>query len=123
MTPGGTRLLDANSWLIPSGLLQNSKIENPSATVGTTNGMSAKLSRTVAQCPRFLTISQARGTAAKISRLETVSPIMNDQDTALSMLVNTAALNTRLGSVNSWATMPAIAGIITINMKNDIPTA
>jgi hypothetical protein len=47
---------------------------------------------------------------------------MNDQDTALSILVNTAAPNARVGNENNWATMPATAGIITINMKNNRPT-
>jgi hypothetical protein len=83
--------------------------------------MSARLSRIVAQFPRLLTMSQARGTPARRSRLETVKLIMNDQDTALFILVNTAALNDRLGNENNWATMPATAGIITINRKNDRP--
>jgi len=90
--------LDPNNWAIPSGLLQNSKIEKPSATVGTINGMSARLSRIVAQCPRFRTINHARGTPARMSRLDTVRPIMNDQVTALFMLFSVTALNARLGS-------------------------
>ena len=122
MTPAGTRLLDPKNCAIPSELLQNSSIENPSATVGTMKGMSARLSRIVAQFPRFLTMSQARGTPAKRSRLETVRPIMKDQDTALSILVNTSALSARLGNENNWATVPAIAGIITINRKNNSST-
>jgi hypothetical protein len=86
---------------MPSGLLQNSKIEKPKATVGTTNGISTRLSRIVAKCPRLLTMSQARGMPAKTSRLDTTSPIVKDQDIALSILVKTLALNTKLGSENS----------------------
>ena len=121
MTPAGTRLLDPKNCAIPFGLLQNSSVEKPSATVGTMKGMSARLSRIVAQLPRLLTMSQARGTPARRSRLETVRPIMNDQDTALSILVKTAALNARLGNENNWAIMPATAGIITIDRKNNSP--
>ena len=99
--PGVTRLVDPKSWAMPSGLLQNSKIENPKATVGTTNGISARLSRIVAQCPRLLTMSHARGMPAKTSRLDTTSPITKDHDIALSILVRTLALNTKLGSENN----------------------
>ena len=116
-------LLDPNSCAIPSGLLQNCKIEKPRATVGTMNGMSARLSRIVAQCPRLLTMSQARGTPARMSRLETVRPIMNDHETALSIPFNVTAFSTRLGSENIWTRIPAIEGIITISRKNDTPTA
>jgi hypothetical protein len=95
--PGGTRLVSPKSWAMPSGLLQNSNIEYPKATVGTTNGISARLSRIVAQYPRFLTMSHARGMPAKMSRLDTTNPITKDHVIALFILVRTLALTVQLG--------------------------
>jgi hypothetical protein len=97
-TPGGTPVVAPKSCAIPPGLLQNCKIEKPKATVGTTNGISAKLSRIVIQLPRLLTTSQANGIPQRTSRLETTNPMMNDHDTAAHILPVTAAGIPKLGS-------------------------
>ena len=94
-------LVDPNSCEIPTGLLQNSKIEKPKATVGTMDGISARLSRIVVQCPWLLTISQASGIPARTSRVETTSPITKDHNTAPSILFVISGLKAKLGSENS----------------------
>src|SRR3972149_4381530 len=54
--PGETRLPEPKIWEIPVGPLQNSRMENPKATVGIRNGMSARLSRIVVKCDGLLTL-------------------------------------------------------------------
>lgn len=85
--PGDTRVFVPKICEMPNGLLQNSKIEKPKATVGIMNGISAKLSRIVAQRPRLLTINHASGIPAKISNDETTSPMTNDHAMAPRILV------------------------------------
>jgi hypothetical protein len=99
--PGEIRLPTPIIDEMPDELLQNSRMENPSATVGITKGISAKLSSKVVHRPRFLTISHARGIPASMSSEDTIRPIMNDQETASLIRDRTGALNAREGKVNN----------------------
>jgi hypothetical protein len=69
---------EPNSADIPPLEPQNSKSEYPKAAVGTTNGMSAKVSRTLSHLDFPLVINQANGTPAIRSNAETVKAIMKE---------------------------------------------
>jgi hypothetical protein len=58
--------------------LQNSKIEYPNAAVGTTNGISAKVSRMLIHLDLLRVINHAKGTPASRSKAATIKPIINE---------------------------------------------
>ena len=67
---------------MPPVELQNNKMEYPKAAVGTTKGMSAKVSRTLSHLDLPRVINQAKGTPARRSKAATINAIMNEFWTA-----------------------------------------
>ena len=79
--PGATEI---PRMLIGPVLPQKRRVEKPKATVGMTNGMSARASNILIQCECPRVMSQAKGNPAKRSRVATDSAIIKDQNTAAS---------------------------------------
>ena len=100
---------------------QNDLIENPSATVGIMNGMSARVSKILVHFVFVLTISHAIGKAASRSTVAMKNATMNDQLSAALHLVSNDS-SARTGPIlSSLNRIPRMGGNRISARKRAIP--
>ena len=100
----------------PPGKLQKSSSEYPNAAVGTMNGMSAKVSRTLSHLDLPRVISQASGIPASRSKAATTSPTMNEFLMAVHAVFIKAGWLMTFWTVGNLINIPRMGGI-RINAK------
>jgi len=105
---------------IPPPELQNSKSEYPRAAVGTTNGKSAKVSRTLSHLDFPRVISQAKGTPARRSKAATIKPMLNEFEIAPNAVFIKAGWLVMFPIVGALINMPIMGGIRIIAKKTMI---
>ena len=107
MRPGAT---ETPRTLIGPVFPQKRSVEKPSATVGMTNGMSARASRMLIHRDFPRAMYQAKGSPARRSRVATDSAIANDQNIEASARLRRSLLERTCPARSSLKVIPRIGG-------------